>query len=313
MLYAGSSDGALYAVDARTGEIKWRFVTEDAVLTAPVAQDTLLFFAGGGAFYAAGRTAGQLVWKFDGCGTVECKPCIAGDRIIFGSWDGKVRALDIATGNQLWIWTRQANFYYAPAACWPVASADKLFVSDPERYVSAINLTTAEPSGRQKIRRSYDSDRHLRGGSRIYVRALDGSLYAYSTAAAARRKSGNPTSLRLGFHPSMPIEKAGVVYSGQKGLCRRQRTGQPAASTGSTGRPPRTHHGHTHRPEPRPGLLADGVVIYTKGIRRPASRTRARTCCPKRAGSSPLSPTLQQLCERRLRPRQPAAGRHHHL
>ena len=272
MLYAGSSDGALYAVDARTGEIKWRFVTEDAVLTAPVAQDTLLFFAGGGAFYAAGRTAGQLVWKFDGCGTVECKPCIAGDRIIFGSWDGKVRALDIATGNQLWIWTRQSNFYYAPAACWPVASADKLFVSDPERYVSAINLTTGRTIWSTKNPEVYDSIGISEDGSRIYVRALDGSLYAYSTAAAAQEKIWQ-SDVGYGWDstPSMPIEKAGVVYSaGKKGFV--------VANDGATGGIYWKYwvgptHATTVTPIDRNHVLAsslDGVVIYIEGD--PATR-----------------------------------------
>ncbi|HPG83257.1 MAG TPA: PQQ-binding-like beta-propeller repeat protein [bacterium] len=274
MLYAGSADGALHAIDARTGGQKWHFQVEDAVLSAPVAQDTLIFFAGGGAFYAVGRTAGQLVWKFDGCGTVECKPCLAGNRIIFGSWDGKVRALDTATGQQLWIWTRQANFYYAPAACWPVASADKLFVTDPERYTSALDLATGRTVWSSKSPEVYDSIGISGDGSRLYVRSLDGSLYAFSTADAAQQKLWQ-SDVGYGWDstPSMPIEKEGVVYSAGKKCF-------VAANDGATGATWWKYwigptHATTVTPIDRSHVLAsslDGVVLFIEGD--PATRIR---------------------------------------
>ena len=272
MLYAGSADGALYAIDARTGERKWHYTVEDAVLTAPVARDTLLYFAGGGAFYAVGRSSGQLVWKYGGCGTVECKPCLAGNRVIFGSWDGKVRALDTATGQQLWIWTRQSNFYYAPAACWPVASADKLFVTDPERYTSALDLATGRTVWSSKNPEVYDSIGISGDGSRLYVRSLDGALYAFSTAAATQQKIWQ-SDVGYGWDstPSMPIEIEGVVYSaGKKGFV--------AANDGATGATWWKYwvgptHATTVTPIDRNHVLAsslDGVVLFIEGD--PATR-----------------------------------------
>jgi outer membrane protein assembly factor BamB len=292
MLYAGSSDGALHAIDARTGGEKWHFAAEDAVLTAPVARDTLLFFAGGGTFYAVGRSAGQLVWKYTGCGTVECKPCIAGNRIIFGSWDGKVRALDTATGQQLWSWSRQANFYYAPAACWPVASADKLFVTDPERYTSALDLATGKILWSTKSPEVYDSIGISGDGSRLYVRSLDGSLYAFSTAAITQEKIWQ-ADVGYGWDstPSMPSEKEGVVYSaGKKGFV--------AANDGATGATWWKYwvgptHVTTVTPVDRNHVLAsslDGVVLLIEGDPATRIQEESRDALPRASRLYPPFP-----------------------
>ena len=44
MVYFGSFDSNLYAVDAETGEEKWRFETGDRVLSSPTIADGAVYF-----------------------------------------------------------------------------------------------------------------------------------------------------------------------------------------------------------------------------------------------------------------------------
>ncbi len=215
-IYIGSADGKLYAVDAVTGHVEWTFQAQGAILTAPVIADTLLYFAGGNTFYALGLQGHATVWTA-AVGTVECKPLIHGDKIIFGSWDGTVRALDRRSGQQLWSWVRNTNFYYAPAACWPVATADKVFVTDPDRYMSAINIETGKTIWSSKTPEFYDSIGLSEDQSRLYGRSVDGRLYAFDAAASAQTQLWN-ANLVYGFDTicSMPIEAQGRVFSAGK-------------------------------------------------------------------------------------------------
>lgn len=218
-LYSGSADGKLYAIDTATGAVAWTFQAQGSILTAPVIADTLIYFAGGNTFYALGLSNRQTLWS-TAVGTVECKPLIHGDKIIFGSWDGYVRALNRFTGTQLWAWVRNTNFYYAPAACWPVATTDKVFVTDPERYMSAIDLQTGKTVWSSKTPEFYDSVGLSTDGARVYGRSLNGSLYAFDAASSTQTPLWS-TNLVYGFDTiaSMPVEVEGRVFSaGKKGF-----------------------------------------------------------------------------------------------
>src|ERR1044071_1637529 len=65
VLYVGSDDHMLYALDAETGTQKWKFKTGSRVTSSPaVASGTVFFGSFDGIFYAVDAATGQLKWKF---------------------------------------------------------------------------------------------------------------------------------------------------------------------------------------------------------------------------------------------------------
>ncbi|MBN2354482.1 PQQ-binding-like beta-propeller repeat protein [candidate division KSB1 bacterium] len=217
VVYAGSSDGQLYAVDASSGALLWTFTAQGAILSPPVAYDSLLYFAGGNRFYGLGLKSHQPVWQSNTAGLVECKPFIRDDKIIFGCWDGYVRALDLYDGTLKWRYRRTSNFYYAPGACWPVASDDKVFITDPERYMMCLDANTGKLIWSSKSPEFWESIGIAQDLSRVYVRSLDGRLYAFETNATTQKLTWQANVI-YGWDstPSMPIECEGLVYSGGK-------------------------------------------------------------------------------------------------
>jgi outer membrane protein assembly factor BamB len=126
-LFFGSDDGNLYAVDAATGRQKWKFVTEGPVSSTPAVAGGLVFFLSyDGKFYAVDEPSGKLRWKFATAGErrFEAKglhgmlplgqtfpdpydvylssPAVADSVVYFGSGDGRVYALDAASGTVRW-------------------------------------------------------------------------------------------------------------------------------------------------------------------------------------------------------------------
>ena len=68
-VYVGSSDGHVYAFDADTGELRWRFLTDSRVFGSAVVGDGAIFASSEKGFvYALTPEDGTLLWQyqFDG-------------------------------------------------------------------------------------------------------------------------------------------------------------------------------------------------------------------------------------------------------
>ncbi len=133
----GAGDGNVYAhgIDSRP---LWTFETTQPLYGAPLIDgDTVFIGDNGGRMHALGLADGKPRWTFERADySIECKPCVWDDLLVFGAWDGYVYALNRSDGSVKWkslgpsSSVEKAARYYAPADCGPIAIADKLFVCD---------------------------------------------------------------------------------------------------------------------------------------------------------------------------------------
>ncbi|HST03091.1 MAG TPA: PQQ-binding-like beta-propeller repeat protein [Usitatibacter sp.] len=124
-VYVGSSDGFLYAADARTGELHWRFQAAGAVDSTPIFANGLVYVTSRpGVLYALNASSGRLAWKIDfrrDLGTHDywdyfvSSPVVAGKAVIVGGGDGFVRSLDARTGKLRWQFDAGARVRSTPA------------------------------------------------------------------------------------------------------------------------------------------------------------------------------------------------------
>ncbi|MFH2049606.1 MAG: PQQ-binding-like beta-propeller repeat protein [bacterium] len=218
ILYIGSSNGLLYAVSADSGKVLWTYDNSGtAILSAITGADTLIYFAANSKMIAIHAKTGKNIWNFNAGGTIECRPAIQGDRIIFGSWDTRLYCLNRFNGLLNWRWYEQSSFYYAPAACWPVATANKVFIADPARYLTAIDINTGATIWKSKAPETWESIGISERKDQVYVRSLDGNLYAFSTISNSQQLEWS-AAVGYGWDstPSMPIGVKGAVISGSK-------------------------------------------------------------------------------------------------
>lgn len=216
----GTSDGTIQASHAENGSVIWSYKLNGSVLSSPTIHHGKVFIgASDGKFRAFDAATGKLLWEFSGIGeNVETKPLVYEGKVIFGSWDASLYALDVDTGSLLWKWsTDKPNFYYAPAACWPVAANGKIFVTAPDKFTTAIDAMTGKTVWRTNEFAVWESIGISTDGEQLYLRGMTDTLYCVSTSAST------PTLLwkadcKYGFdsNPSMPMEKDGVVFFGSK-------------------------------------------------------------------------------------------------
>lgn len=99
----------IQALDAETGEEKWKYPAEGpigtpsaATIKATPAVDNGLVFVGAtdGVMYGLDADTGALKWQFQTGGHIRFSPVFTGGILYFGSDDGKVYGLDEKTGKQ---------------------------------------------------------------------------------------------------------------------------------------------------------------------------------------------------------------------
>lgn len=115
-LYEGSFDGKLYAINSATGAVRWSYPTADNIYSSPALLSNaagqtaeIVFASTDGSVYALDPN-GHLLWRYDTGDVVRSSPVIGaaptgepGGHIVYvGAGDGRLYALDAATGQRRW-------------------------------------------------------------------------------------------------------------------------------------------------------------------------------------------------------------------
>ncbi len=108
-VYFGSGDGNIYALDAATGALKWKFQTGDVVHASPaIAGGTLFIGSWDSYFYAIDAVSGKEKWRFK-TGVdpdihnqvgIQSSAAVADGTVYFGCRDSHLYALDAITGQK---------------------------------------------------------------------------------------------------------------------------------------------------------------------------------------------------------------------
>lgn len=152
VLYVGSSDGLLYALDTESGRIIWSFDADAPVATSPaVAGEVILVSGRDGVLHGVSRSSGHELWRVstgpdrplpwghEGWDYIHSSPSLAHGTAYWGSGDGTLYALDPATGRARWRSEVDSRIRSTPAVV-----DDLLVFGDSEGYVHALDARTGE-------------------------------------------------------------------------------------------------------------------------------------------------------------------------
>jgi outer membrane protein assembly factor BamB len=216
----GSADGNIYGLNARNGRRLWMVVAEAPVLGAVALENGVAYIgASDSAFRAIHIHTGETLWTYRGIGGyIETMPCIAGDAVIFGAWDNTLYALNKHTGQELWKWTGGlTRMHFSPAAVWPVAAHGKVFITDPQRAMTAIDIETGETVWRTFQSMVRETIGLSEDRQRVYSKTMNDSIVAYSTLGNLPKQIwASDAGFGYEHAPSMPVEKDGVVFGSTK-------------------------------------------------------------------------------------------------
>jgi outer membrane protein assembly factor BamB len=111
VVYFGSGDHHVYALDAATGAVKWKFKTGNVVHASPAVVDGVVYIGSWDRYmYALSADSGKVIWKFQTGDDTEIynqvgiasSAAVSGGLVFFGCRDGHFYAVDQKTGAQKW-------------------------------------------------------------------------------------------------------------------------------------------------------------------------------------------------------------------
>lgn len=217
----GSADRNIYGLDAATGKLRWKVQAEEPVLGAVTIEKGVAYIgASDHTFRAINIRTGKVTWAYTGVkGYIETKPLVEANQVIFGAWDNTLYALNKQNGKENWKWTGGlTRMHFSPAAVWPVAAHGKVFITDPERAMTAIDLKTGATVWRTKQSVVRETIGLSEDKERVYSKTMGDSISCFATRGDVPRQLWT-SNVGFGYEhaPSMPVEKAGVVFGSTKG------------------------------------------------------------------------------------------------
>lgn len=148
IIYFGSCDANLYALDASTGDKKWFYKTGGAIKSAPcIYKESVIFNSTDGFIYAVNKKSGNLSWRFKTGGEKTydlwdyylSSPVVYEDIVYAGSGDSCIYAVKAGTGELAWKYKTMDVVHASP-----VIGNKKVMIGSFDGYFYALNYKTGK-------------------------------------------------------------------------------------------------------------------------------------------------------------------------
>jgi outer membrane protein assembly factor BamB len=211
VVYIGSLDGNMYALNASTGAVEWTFNAGTSIGSSPAVANGMVYFAsedgsGGqaGSIYALNATTGALVW-FSKTGAFDSSPEVANGVVYVASGhaESSLYALNAATGSVDW------TYATGEVTGSPAVAGGVVYVASFTGVVYALKAATGTLNWSYTIGVGIESSPAVVNGV-VYVGAFDGSIYALN-AVAGTTKWAQTIGTTV---ESSPAVANGLVYVG---------------------------------------------------------------------------------------------------
>jgi outer membrane protein assembly factor BamB len=191
-------DHYVYALDRRSGRLRWRFDTGSPVLASAAAIGNTVCVGANRAIHGIESASGKQRWRLDAGSFFQSRAAAAGNRFILGGWDNTLYCVEADTGAVVWREQMgrtnggrgRLSFYYSPAISSPTVADGYVYVCTNDGVLHALSLgdgrerwTARAPAGGDTL--GYSSP--LVSAGRVYVGGLgdkgQGDCYAYDAAS----------------------------------------------------------------------------------------------------------------------------------
>jgi outer membrane protein assembly factor BamB len=182
-VYFGSGDGNIYALEANSGTLKWKFQTGDVVHASPaISNDTLFIGSWDSYFYALDAASGKKKWSFktgedhdiyNQVG-IQSSAAVMDGIVYFGCRDSNFYALDAATGQKKWAFNNQGSWVITSPA---VRDGKVYFATSDSALFYVLDAKSGAPVFSLKFKWPMFSSPAI-AGDLLYMGTHEGKLIA---------------------------------------------------------------------------------------------------------------------------------------
>jgi len=206
VVYVGSEDSKIYALNASTGAQLWSFTTTGlGVDSSPAVANGVVYVGSFDAkIHALNASTGAELWSFTTGFVSFSSPAVANGVVYVGSLDGKIHALNASTGAELWSFTTGNGVDSSPAVANGV-----VYAGSEDGKIYALNASTGAQLWSFTTGNRVESSPAVANGV-VYAGSDDGKIYALNASTGAELWSFTTGSAVF----SSPAVANGVVYVG---------------------------------------------------------------------------------------------------
>lgn len=165
-VFAGDTDGRIYAFERDSGKRLWRKTTDDRVSAGFYAGfGVVLYGTREGHAVARSIDDGSELWRTPLSSEILAMPTASADRAFFLSQDGRLNALSLTTGEPLWQFEAQLPILRLRSQTQPQVQGNRVYLGLPGGRLLALDVRNgvpiwdqriAEPQGRSELDRIVD-------------------------------------------------------------------------------------------------------------------------------------------------------------
>jgi outer membrane protein assembly factor BamB len=186
-VYFGSGDGNIYALDAASGHVKWKFHTKDVVHASPaIAEGTVYIGSWDSWFYALDAATGALKWRFktgedpkihNQVG-IQSSAAVVNGVVYFGCRDAQLYAVDARTGRKKWSFDNKGSWVVGSPA---VRDGTVYFGTSDSKRIWALDAASGKPVFSLPTKMFMFGSPSI-AGHWLYIGSWDGTLTAVDLA-----------------------------------------------------------------------------------------------------------------------------------
>jgi outer membrane protein assembly factor BamB len=206
VVYISSDDDYVYAINAGSGSVLWRYnINNNQNVSTPAVVNGVVYVNSfDGAIYALKASTGAFLWKYQTGNWVVDRPTVMNGIVYFGSGDDYLYALNASNGTLLWRYQTGYAVVTTPAVVNGV-----VYFGSWDFYVYALNASNGTLLWRYQTGNYVESPPTVVNGV-VYVGSSDSNLYALNASDGAllwHYQTGGPVH-------SSPVVANGMVYFG---------------------------------------------------------------------------------------------------
>jgi outer membrane protein assembly factor BamB len=186
-VYAGTSDGVLWALDVADGKLVWSRKLQGGIASRPrLHRDSGTLFLGtrGGVLYAIDAASGAVKWQYEIKGPIEQQPSYADGVVYFTSGENRIYAVDADKGAWKWQYDREApDSFTIRGYAAPLVWHGRVYVGFSDGYLACLQAATGDVVWARSL--AGDATRFMDVdstpvvvGDTLYASSYSGGVYA---------------------------------------------------------------------------------------------------------------------------------------
>jgi len=226
VVYVGSMDGSLYAIDLATGALRWQYQTKSQVgESSPLVHGGLVYIGDlDGVIHAVDVPTGKARWTFKTDGEIKSSPNVAGDRIYVGSYDQHLYCLSAMTGTLVWKYRTEGPVHGTPAI-----DKGTVYISGCDETFRAIDAGSGKQVYEMPLGAYTGASAAIRDGG-AYVGTFGNEVLGIDLVRRVTRWTYRHKTRSFPFYSSAALTADRVVLGGRDKLihCLNRSTGKAA-------------------------------------------------------------------------------------